>query len=74
MIEPIRVKRKKTARYMAEKLGCNPRTVRRYMAQTRAEYEANSDARAKPWEAMGISRRTWYYKGKPTPQSQGEAA
>jgi hypothetical protein len=25
----------------------------------RAEYEANSLSRTKPWEALGISRRTW---------------
>jgi hypothetical protein len=29
-------------------------------ARPRAEYEANSLARAKPWEAEGMSRRTWY--------------
>lgn len=27
--------------------------------QDRAEYEANSFSRTKPWEAAGISRRTW---------------
>lgn len=27
---------------------------------TRAEYEGNSLSRNKPWEAEGISRRTWY--------------
>jgi hypothetical protein len=26
----------------------------------RAEYEANAAARARPWEAAGISRATWY--------------
>ncbi|MBR1156585.1 hypothetical protein [Bradyrhizobium sp. JYMT SZCCT0428] len=29
-------------------------------AQKRIDYEANSLSRTKPWEAMGISRRTWY--------------
>lgn len=29
-------------------------------AKTRAEYEAKSISKAKPWEAQGISRRTWY--------------
>lgn len=29
-------------------------------AQDRAEYEAGSIARQKPWVALGISRRTWY--------------
>lgn len=28
--------------------------------QVRAEYEAQSISRTKPWEALGISRRTWY--------------
>lgn len=29
-------------------------------AKPRAEYEAQSISRAKPWEALGISGRTWY--------------
>jgi len=29
-------------------------------AKPRAEYEANSISRKKPWLAFGISRRTWY--------------
>jgi hypothetical protein len=33
-------------------------------AKPRAEYEANSLTRAKPWEKAGISRRTWYYRQK----------
>jgi hypothetical protein len=28
--------------------------------RTRAEYEAQSVSRAKPWLALGISRTTWY--------------
>lgn len=35
---------------------------------TRAEYEAKSASKAKPWESMGMSRRTWYRKGKPMAQ------
>lgn len=31
----------------------------------RAEYEANSIAKAAPWEALGMSRATWYRRGKP---------
>jgi hypothetical protein len=34
-------------------------------ATSRSEYEANSITRAKPWVALGISRRTWYRRGKP---------
>lgn len=36
-------------------------------AVPRAEYEANSASRTKPWEAFGISERTWRRRGKPTP-------
>jgi hypothetical protein len=36
-------------------------------AKPRAEYEARSLTRTKPWEALGMSRRTWYRRGtKPT--------
>jgi len=61
-----RVKRKHTARELAEKLGVTPRTIRRYMAQPRADYEANSLTSSKPWESLGVSRATWYRMGKPT--------
>lgn len=33
----------------------------------RAQYEAESLSRTKPWERMGMSRSTWYAKGKPMP-------
>lgn len=59
-------KRKKTAREIAAKLDVSERTVRRYIALPRTEYEANSISRAKPWEVLGMSRATWYSKGKPT--------
>lgn len=65
-MEPKRVKRRKTAREIAERLGVHPRTIVRYMSQPRAEYEANSLTKAKPWEALEMSRATWYRKGKPT--------
>ena len=58
-------RRKHTAAELAKKLGCNPRTVRRYMAIPRAQYLAESVSRSKPWEALGMSRATWYRKGKP---------
>lgn len=32
---------------------------------TRDEYEQNSLTRQKPWEKLGMSRRTWYRKGCP---------
>lgn len=31
----------------------------------RADYEAKSISRNKPWQALGMSRRTWYRAGKP---------
>jgi hypothetical protein len=33
--------------------------------KSRAEYEAGSTSRNKPWEALGMSRRSWYRAGKP---------
>ena len=60
--------RPKTAREIAEKVGCSQSTVRRYWALPRDEYLANSITRAKPWEALGMSRATWYRKGKPEPE------
>ena len=37
--------------------------------QTRAEWRANSDTAHEWWKAMGMSRRTWYRKGKPMPEA-----
>jgi hypothetical protein len=34
-------------------------------ARPRAEYEANSLSRSKPWAALGMSRAAWYRAGKP---------
>jgi hypothetical protein len=62
---PIRAKRPATAREMAERFNCSISTIMRAIAQPRAEYEAKSLARSKPWEALGMSRATWYRKGKP---------
>lgn len=36
-------------------------------ALDRKAYESASLSRQKPWEAFGISRRSWYRAGKPTP-------
>lgn len=33
-------------------------------AKPRADYEAGSKAKAQPWKALGISRRTWYRRAK----------
>jgi len=36
-------------------------------AVSRAAYEAASASRIKPWATLGMSRRTWYRRGNPTP-------
>lgn len=36
----------------------------------RSDYEANSVSRTKPWEAAGMSRATWYRRGKPKPETR----
>jgi hypothetical protein len=55
-----------TAKELAKKMGVNIKTVYKYTALPRADYLANSISRAKPWEALGMSRTSWYRKGKPT--------
>ena len=55
-----------TAAELAKRLGVNIKTVYKYTAMPRAEYESNSITKAKPWVALGMSRATWYRKGKPT--------
>ena len=55
-----------TARAMAEKFGVSERTVQRIFALPREEYLAeHSISREKPWLTLGISRATWYRRGKP---------
>lgn len=63
-IKPM--KRRKTAQEIGEKLGVSARTVRRYMAQPRTEFEGQSLTRLKPWATLGLSRATWYRHGKPS--------
>jgi hypothetical protein len=36
----------------------------------RAAYEANAASRQKPWEALGMSRASWYRAGKPMPTGE----
>jgi hypothetical protein len=43
-------------------------------AKPRADHEADSLARTKPWEALGLSRRTWYRRGRPSPGGTGPSA
>ncbi|WP_172766109.1 HTH domain-containing protein, partial [Neisseria gonorrhoeae] len=61
-------KRDVTAKELAKRFGCSTRTVFRAWSQPRADYLAeNSISRDKPWEHFGISRATWYRRGKPMP-------
>ncbi|MBB4113677.1 hypothetical protein FHT80_003003 [Rhizobium sp. BK226] len=39
-------------------------------ALPRADYLANALSQARPWEAFGISRRTWERRGKPMPEPE----
>lgn len=70
MLHPMR--RNTTARELAKRLSVNIKTVYKYTALPRAEYEANSITRAAPWEALGMSRATWYRKGKPMVQQDAK--
>ena len=62
-----------TAAELAKRLGVNIKTVYKYTAVPREEYEANSINRSKPWEALGMSRATWYRKGKPATRATSSA-
>jgi len=57
------------SRDMAKERDRERHTARRRAAGAvdRATYEANSASRQKPWEALGMSRASWYRAGKPTP-------
>jgi hypothetical protein len=50
----------RTARRGEQKRMRKERSRRANGAVSRAEYEAKSLSRTKPWEALGMSRRTWY--------------
>lgn len=65
--------RTKKASQIAAAVGCCERTVRNWWAQPRAEYLANSITQSKPWEAIGMSRRSWYRHGKPTENPRDSA-
>lgn len=54
-----------TAAELAKRLGVNIKTVYKYTAVPRIEYEGNGITRAQPWQSLGMSRATWYRKGKP---------
>ena len=57
---PTRAKRKQSARELAERFGVSPRTIRRTVAQERADYLADAAARHKRIRALraeGLSMR-----------------
>jgi len=61
-------KRPMTAREIAKRFKVSERGVRNLMAQPRAEWLAeHAISRSQPWQALGISRATWYARGKPMP-------
>jgi hypothetical protein len=47
------------------------RRRRRRGAKPREEYEVTSLTRTKPWEVLGMSRRTWYRRGRPSEANGG---
>jgi hypothetical protein len=57
-------KRERRRRRRERKRQADERRRRRKGAKPRAEYEAGSISKAKPWEAQGISRKTWYKRRK----------
>lgn len=65
MVVKVPRKRQFTARELAEKWNVHPSTVRRHVAQPRAEFLAQALTHTKPWEVLGMSRATWYRRGKP---------
>lgn len=60
MIEKRSARRPKPMRVFVEQTGRSERTIRRYLAEDRADYLARSLERIAPWIAEGISRSTWF--------------
>jgi hypothetical protein len=57
-------KKEREKRREAKKVGARREKRRKDGAKPRAEYEAKSIEKAKPWEAFGISRRIWFNRQK----------
>lgn len=69
---PMKRPGNRTAEEVGKAVGLSARTVRRHVAQPRADWLAeNSARRTKPWEAEGVSRATWYRRRKNAPAQQG---
>lgn len=60
-------RRRETSTELAKRYGVHPVTIRRLVSLPREQYEAESLMRTRPWEKLGISRATWYRRGKPMP-------
>ena len=74
-VQPRKTKRPMTAREMAEKFKISERSVRKWWSQSRSDYlNENTINRDKPWEKLGISRATWYRRGKPMPSEKEQQA
>jgi isopentenyldiphosphate isomerase len=74
-MHPHPMRKNTTAAALAKRLGVNIKTVYKYTALPRADYlAANKISECKPWEAMGMSRATWYRKGKPEPEQLEHSA
>lgn len=69
-LSKIQKARNMTQKEAAARLGMSISTIKRYWSMSREQYEAQSITRAQPWAALGMSRATWYRRGKPDPQQQ----
>lgn len=71
-LQPRKTKRPMTVKEMAAKFKVSERSVVKWWSQSRTDYLAeNTISRDKPWEHFGISRATWYRRGKPMPPENG---
>lgn len=48
------------------------RTIRRYVAEPREQWEARSTERAAPWEDAGVARSTWYRRKRQAEERKKE--
>ena len=62
-------KRREKSTELAKRYGVHPVTIRRLVSLPRDQYLAESLSKTQPWKALGISRATWYRRGKPMPES-----
>ncbi len=53
-------------------IGPEEKQRRRYQSTRTAYLSQHQQERSKPWEQLGMSRRTWYDVGKPLPEVTGD--